>query len=368
MSQFQIRKDDFLTQRLVPLGADATNSPLAPGQIRLAVDSFSFTANNITYAAAGDMLGYWQFYPPVGEDSLGWGVIPVWGFADVVDSCCDQITVGERLFGYFPPATQVVMQPAQISEHRLMEGSAHRAELPPAYNSYTRIPKGAGFDKRSEAERMLLWPLHITSFCLWDALKEKQWHQAQQIIILSASSKTSTGLAYALANDPDAPPAVALTSSHNLPLVKQLEIYQHAIAYDQLDQINTGLPTVIVDMSGNSALLKQLAQRLGENLNYTIRVGLTHWDESQGDAGLDHAKSEFFFVPTYIQKRMQDWGPQKFSERSERFLHASAAWSRNWLKIRTVEGLSGLAKIYPDICQGKLAADEGVIVVLTPSR
>jgi len=62
MSQFQVRKDDFLTQRLVPLGADATDSPLALGQIRLAVDSFSFTANNITYAAAGDMLGYWQFF------------------------------------------------------------------------------------------------------------------------------------------------------------------------------------------------------------------------------------------------------------------------------------------------------------------
>jgi len=81
---------------------------------------------------------------------------------------------------------------------------------------------------------------------LWDALKDKQWHQAQQIIILSASKKTSTGLAYALANDPDAPPVVALTSSHNLPLVKQLEVYHHAITYDQLDQINTSLPTVIV--------------------------------------------------------------------------------------------------------------------------
>jgi hypothetical protein len=33
-----------------------------------------------------------------------------------------------------------------------------------------------------------------------------------------------------------------------------------------------------------------------------------------------------------------------------------------------VEGLSGLAEIYPDICQDKLAADEDVIVALTPSR
>lgn len=63
---------------------------------------------------------------------------------------------------------------------------------------------------------------------------------------------------------------------------------------------------------------------------------------------------------------MKDWGPQGFSEQSERFMHASAAWSRNWLKIRTVKGLSGLTEIYPDICQGKLAADEGVIVALAP--
>ncbi|WP_197703620.1 MULTISPECIES: DUF2855 family protein [unclassified Marinobacter] len=104
---------------MVPLDTNTVASPLAPGHIRLAVDSFSFTANNITYAAAGDMLGYWQFYPPAGEDSDGWGVIPVWGFADVIDSSCDQITVGERLFGYFPPATHVVMQPTQITEHRL---------------------------------------------------------------------------------------------------------------------------------------------------------------------------------------------------------------------------------------------------------
>jgi hypothetical protein len=33
-----------------------------------------------------------------------------------------------------------------------------------------------------------------------------------------------------------------------------------------------------------------------------------------------------------------------------------------------VEGLSGLAEIYPDIVQGKLATVEGVIVALTSSR
>ncbi len=31
--------------------------------MRLRVDAFGFTANNITYAAAGDLIGYWTFFP-----------------------------------------------------------------------------------------------------------------------------------------------------------------------------------------------------------------------------------------------------------------------------------------------------------------
>jgi hypothetical protein len=62
------------------------------------------TTNNITYAAFGDALGYWQFFP-TGE--AGWGHMPVWGFADVAASQAPGIEPGERFFGFFPasPAT-----------------------------------------------------------------------------------------------------------------------------------------------------------------------------------------------------------------------------------------------------------------------
>ena len=36
---------------------------LQPGQIRLTVERFALTTNNITYAVAGDMLDYWGFFP-----------------------------------------------------------------------------------------------------------------------------------------------------------------------------------------------------------------------------------------------------------------------------------------------------------------
>ena len=57
-------------------------SELGPDEVLLAVDRFALTANNITYAVAGEMLGYWNFFPA----ENGWGRIPAMGYADVVAS------------------------------------------------------------------------------------------------------------------------------------------------------------------------------------------------------------------------------------------------------------------------------------------
>src|SRR5687768_1495 len=80
--------------------------PLADGQIRTRVDSFALTSNNITYAAFGDAMNYWQFFP-TGED--GWGIVPVWGFATVMQSLHPGVAVGERLYGYWPMASEAVL-------------------------------------------------------------------------------------------------------------------------------------------------------------------------------------------------------------------------------------------------------------------
>jgi Protein of unknown function (DUF2855) len=81
-------------------------APLAAGQLRVAVDSFALTSNNITYAAFGDAMNYWGFYP---TESDGWGIVPVWGFATVIDSRCEGIAVGERFYGYYPMASEAVL-------------------------------------------------------------------------------------------------------------------------------------------------------------------------------------------------------------------------------------------------------------------
>jgi hypothetical protein len=80
---------------------------LAAGSVQMRVDQFAFTANNVTYAVAGDMLAYWNFFPA----AAGWGRVPVWGFADVLRSRHSGVEEGTRIFGYLPMSTHLTVQP-----------------------------------------------------------------------------------------------------------------------------------------------------------------------------------------------------------------------------------------------------------------
>ena len=162
--QLEVKKKLFLQSRLVEVPQERL--VIGDGEILLSIEKFAYTANNITYAVAGDMLGYWQFFPPAGEEADTWGVIPVWGFAQVVESKVPEIALGERLYGYFPPAHQVKMKPVKIADERFIDGAAHRAQLPAGYNLYQRLAHEPGYDPKWDRERMLLWPLHITAYCI----------------------------------------------------------------------------------------------------------------------------------------------------------------------------------------------------------
>ena len=104
----QIRKSQLGDTRL----DDRTDTPLADGQVRVRIDSFALTSNNITYAAFGEAMSYWRFFP-TGDEA--WGNIPVWGFASVVQSLHPGVAVGERLYGYWPMATSAVLSPTRLS-------------------------------------------------------------------------------------------------------------------------------------------------------------------------------------------------------------------------------------------------------------
>jgi Protein of unknown function (DUF2855) len=361
MKQFETAKADFARYRVV----DAPALHAGDGEVIARVERFAFTANNITYAAIGDQIGYWRFFPPLGADASDWGVIPVWGFATIEQSRCEGLSVGERLFGYFPPATHVRLQPSSITSARLIDATAHRSQLPAAYNLYRRVAAAGSSDARADDERALLWPLHVTSYGLWDALSEARYHGAQQVLIVSASAKTSIGLAYALQADTAAPRIIGITSNRNLDFVRGLDLYDSVTTYDtMLRDIDVHQPSVIVDMAGDGGVLGKLHAALGDRMVRTLNVGLTHWGERGGNAQIIKARSEFFFAPGHIARRMKELGPATFDQRTTAVLADIALKCRSWMRVTHQQGLDGLAAVYPDICVGRAAPQDGVIVVL----
>ena len=99
---FQVNRDDFRDCRFVP---GAAIDSLSDGQVLFKVDRFALTSNNITYAAAGDMLNYWGFFPGPAR----WGRIPAMGFGDVIESRHAEVDVGARCFGFFPMSRHLVI-------------------------------------------------------------------------------------------------------------------------------------------------------------------------------------------------------------------------------------------------------------------
>ncbi|GAB5413866.1 MAG: DUF2855 family protein [Congregibacter sp.] len=353
--QFEVRRDDFSEHRCVDLPA----RELRDGETRLRIDFFAFTANNLTYAAAGDALGYWQFFP-AGSDTDSWGVIPVWGFADVIESRCEDLPEGQRLYGYFPPGDELIIHPSKVKTASLFDASEHRATLPPLYNRYQRVPARAAANREQEVLQALFGPLYNTSFCLFDQIMNKDGYGAEQAIIISASSKTSIGLAYGLADTTRAPDSVGLTSRSNLDFVKGLGIYDSVLAYEQLEELPQK-PTLVIDMAGNSELTMKLQARLGEQLRYYISVGLTHWDQNQGGLGSTSDRHEMFFAPTYMLERGGEMPPGEFVRQAQAYVAKAAGASGAWLKLQTFEHIAGLASLYPELCAGRMDPAQGIV-------
>jgi len=354
IEQFEVRKENLAETRIT--AAEAPD--LEQGEILVKVDRFALTANNITYGVVGERIGYWKFFPV----DQGWGIIPVWGFADVVISKHPDVVKGERLYGYFPMATHLVMQPDKLRDDRLIDAAAHRSDLPAVYNSYARIAGEPYYDASMDDERMLLFPLYATSFCLYDFLVDNDYFGATQVIVGSASSKTAIGLAYALHADADSPASVGLTSTGNRAQVVALGLYDTVATYDEISKIDNSQPTVIVDMSGNGTVLSALHAHLGDNMRYTSNVGVTHLDANEMGPDFNRERSAMFFAPGHIQKRAKEWGRGEFEKKAFLFWHDASVKSREWLSIENETGMSGLAGVYTRVLEGQSSPDKGIIV------
>ena len=355
VNKTDLTKTNLVTQSLA----------LQPGQILVKIDRFALTANNITYGIAGERIGYWKFFPVDGD----LGIIPVWGLGDVVESTHADIDVGERLYGYFPMGTHLVMTPERIKPHRLIDGAPHRADLPPVYNSYARVKAEPAYDPSMDDARIVLFPLYATSYCLHDYMIDNDWFGATsanngQVIIPSASSKTAIGLAYAIAADDTAPAQTGITSPGHKRAVEALGLYDQVLTYDELSRIDAARPSVIVDMSGNGKVLNGLHKMLGDQMRYCCNVGLTHYEDNERGPDFIRERSAMFFAPGHMQKRTKELGPGVFEQNAFAFWRDAAIKSRDWLSISHANGAEAIAPVYHRLLDGHVPPSEGCVVVL----
>jgi hypothetical protein len=370
--RFEVARSNLRQSRLVP-DPDAPGArPLAEGQARLRIDRFALTSNNITYAAFGEAMKYWDFFP---TGDAAWGCIPVWGFAEVVESRADGVAVGERLYGYWPMGRYLVVQPGRVGKHGFIDAAAHRAALPAVYNQIQRCAADPGYVAAQEAQQALLRPLFITSFLIDDFMAEAGFFGAQRLLLSSASSKTAYGTAFCLSmrrGQPGMPRIVGLSSAGNLGFCRSLGCYDEVADYDAVGAMDRTTPTVYIDFAGNGALRRAVHERLGDALRYSCSVGGTHWDELAGARDLPGPRPTLFFAPAQVAKRSgpppEGWGAAELQRR------IAAAWAsfmqpvndaaQPWLRVRSAAGAGAVQQACLDLLDGKVDAREGLMLSL----
>lgn len=340
----------------------------AKGGAVLRVDKFALTTNNITYAAFGEAMKYWNFFP---APDAGYGVIPVWGFGTVVESQADGLAVGERFYGYYPFASHVAVEPMQVGAAGFTDGAAHRQPMAPIYNRYIKTTSDRNYDPATEAEQLLFRPLFSTSFLIDDFLADAAFFGAKAVLLTSASSKTAYGTAYLLKKRGGIG-VVGVTSPKNADFVRGLGCYDEVTS--DIGGLPRDLPVAVVDMAGDVQLGSALHHHFGEALRLHLNVGATHWDADRTGRGehLPGAKPQTFFAPSQAAKRAGEWGAAKFADTMTAAWHDFVSKVRDpakpWVRVVTGTGEHDAAALYADVLTGKTPPSDGIILSLSTSN
>lgn len=344
---------------------DAFAAPeLADGEVALALDRFSLTTNNITYAAYGDAIGYWQVFPTARDD---YGLMPVWGFADVAVSRAEGIEVGARVFGFFPMVDKLVVRAEKISRGGFADAAPWRKAVPDIYNRYVLCAADANYDVALENPEALFRPLFITSYTAVDFLREHAFFGARRIVVSSASSKTAYGAAWCLAQEDIQ--LIALTGDRNRAFVEGLGVYQLVRGYDEIETLPADVPTLYLDLAGDPELRRRIHAHFGANLTYDCLVGSTQGDAfPKNDPDLTGPRPEFFFAATCLDAHRDRGTLRAFYERF--FVDQRAFFERvidpgaPWIRIVEHQGLAEAAKVVRALADGASDPAEGAVVRL----
>lgn len=131
--------------------------PLAADNIRLQTRLVSLTANNLTYARNAAIANWWDafpvpsFLPAPYNDTTTYGIVPVWGYAEVLESHIAGLGVGSIFWGFWPSSSLPIdlqLGPTQPAGHYI-DTTPHRQTMWSYYHRYALVP--ASIDLKSQA-------------------------------------------------------------------------------------------------------------------------------------------------------------------------------------------------------------------------
>lgn len=370
-----IARNDLQRVQFKPDPDAAAARTLAEGEARLAIEHFALTANNITYAAFGEAMKYWQFFPAADKT---WGCLPVWGFATVTESRAEGVAVGRRVWGYFPAGSHLVLTPGRVREGSFADIAPHRQELAAAYQHYVFCDADPGWQARLEGLQAVLRPLFVTSFLIDDFLADEQFFGARQLLLSSASSKTAYGTAFCLAKRKAAPGAapsprvIGLTSAGNRSFTQSLGCYDDVLDYADAATLDPAVPTVFVDFAGNAGLRRRVHEHFGSALTFSSSIGGTHWSALGSGGGLPGPRPTLFFAPAQIKKRSvappEGWGrdvlEQRITQAWSAFIARVERAGDPWVQIIHRSGTAATEAAYRALLDGHADAREGLMLSL----
>ena len=354
-SDFLISKDNLRETKWV----EGDIEPLAAGDVRLKLDAFALTANNVTYAAFGDIMQYWKFFP-AGD---GWGRVPVWGFATVAESNVAEIEIGRRVYGYFPVSATLDVTPAGINANNFSDSATHRADLAFFYNLYHFTDTDPAYDDAFEPQQMLFRPLYATGWWLKDTLTRGEGPALKTAILSSASSKTAMALAHALKSQGGIE-TVGLTSAGNKDFVTNTELYSRTLTYDEMADLTVEAPAAYVDFTGRPELTGAVHAAAGAALQRSLIVGVTDWEgDKTPPATMPGPVPEFFFVPDYAAARIGEDG-MHLNQQMNTDLRNFYPASTTFVTPVHAEGQAAITKAWDDTAQARVSPDKGLILSL----
>lgn len=357
-TELHVNRSSIGETRLVESGLDE----LAEGHIRLDVDHFALTANNITYAQFGDMLDYWNFFPVASDDHQQWGKVPAMGWGRIVESNVAGLDVGGRYYGWFPMATSVDIQ-AVLRRSGFRDDGLNRAKHAEAYRNFAHTESDglySGIDDEHRHE--LLRGLYITGFLIDYFFVSQSYFGVSQAIVLSASSKTALGYASRARETSPHIRLVGVTSSSNRMFVDNTGAYDQVVTYEDLDSIDE-TASVIVDMAGSGSAVRSLHSRLGERIAHSMVVGKSHHGAAQAKVE-GGPQPSMFFAPTSMDVCLAEWGADGYAERTRSGLVAFINNSQTWLTINEHVGADAVQEAWRVLHAGSVDPSVGLIASL----